>query len=513
MVVHIRKHFSQLCCKHKIETTKKYKFVKFKKMMYRIPTYSFKLKYELLLLALVLSFSCFAKNKPTTVAVEARQNALAKEWKTYQAQTVDRIPGFIMKKEPKLNQYGSWMTEQRTATGFFRTEFINNRWWIIDPEGYPYYCKGVAVFRPGASDLQIQKKNETFGSDSVWAEKETSMLKSWGFNGLGAWSAVDLISQMETPMAYTIIISPMGNYKSEHIKKFGGKYKVADWQGYRFDLAMVFDPEFDVHVAKAINAVEKFKNDKFLLGYFTDNELPWKNDALDRHLNFLAKDEAGYIATKKWLDERKGKDASVNDITQEDRMAFMAFYFETYMRKVTEALRKADPNHMYLGCRFNQDREQELTNPEIFKLAGKYMDIISINHYRKWQPLQEQMKNWGEWSGKPFLITEWYTKGEDSGLPNNTGAGWNVRTQQDRGYFYENFTIELLKNKYSVGWHWFTYQDNDPLNLKTDSSNRDSNKGLVDSNYNPYNSLLQRTKDVNSNVWNLIRFFDNNTLK
>ena len=49
------------------------------------------------------------------------------------------------------------------------------------------------------------------------------------------------------------------------------------------------------------------------------------------------------------------------------------------------------------------------------------------------------MNNWGEWSGKPFLITEWYVKGEDSGLPNATGAGWNVPTQDDR-----NFLRKLL---------------------------------------------------------------------
>ena len=285
---------------------------------------------------------------------------------------------------------------------------------------------------------------------------------------------------------------------------------MAGWQGYRFDLAMVFDPEFDAFIESSVAPIAKYVNDKYLLGYFTDNELPWKNDALDRHLNFLAKDEPGYLAAKKWLDDRKGKVSSVSDITQEDRMAFTGYYFETYMQKVTAALRKADPNHMYLGCRFNQDKDQELTNPEIFKVAGKYMDIISINHYRKWQPIAEQMNQWATWSGKPFIITEWYTKGEDSGLPNNTGAGWNVRTQADRGNFYQNFCIELVRSKSCVGWHWFKYQDNDPLNLKTDISNRDSNKGLVDSNYNPYLPLMLKAKELNQNVWNLIQFFDKN---
>ncbi|MCD8262321.1 MAG: hypothetical protein LUD15_13305 [Bacteroides sp.] len=198
----------------------------------------------------------------------------------------------------------------------------------------------------------------------------------------------------------------------------------------------------------------------------------------------------------------------VEDITQEDRMEFTAFFFETYMQKVTSVLREVDPNHMYLGCRFNQEKEQELTNPRIFEVAGRYMDIISINHYHKWQPLQEQMNQWGEWAGKPFLITEWYIKGEDSGLPNATGAGWNVATQQERGLFYENFTLELLKNPWSVGWYWFRYQDNDPENLRTDSSNRDSNKWVVDNEYNPWLPILEHAGKVNQQAYSLIRFFD-----
>ena len=144
----------------------------------------------------------------------------------------------------------------------------------------------------------------------------------------------------------------------------------------------------------------------------------------------------------------------------------------------------------------------------MFEVAGKYMDIISINHYRKWQPDSQQMSDWIEWSGKPFIITEFYTKGEDSGLPNNTGAGWNVRTQEDRGWFYQNFTMELLKSKGCVGWHWFTYMDNDPENLHTDYSNRDSNKGVVKWNFEPYTVLLDEMKQLNDRVWNLIQYFD-----
>ncbi|SFD84814.1 hypothetical protein [Flavobacterium phragmitis] len=449
-----------------------------------------------------------AQNKITYQKVEARQNALDPKWVAYDAKTIDKLPGFKIKKQLPGSIYGSSKMWQKEATGFFRTEKVDNRWWIIDPEGYPYIFKGVAVFNAGRSVNQQKAFDKKYGSKENWVKQESKLLRDNGFNGVGAWSNVDLVRNAENPLVYTVIISPMGMYHADHIKKYGGKYKEASWQNYRFDLVMVFDKEFDAYIEKSVKEVTQYKNDKYLMGYFTDNELPWYNDALDKHLTLLAKDEQGYIAAKEWLDKRKGFNASASDITQEDRMAFTAFYFETYMKKVTDALRKADPNHMYLGCRFNQDKEQELTNPEIFKVAGKYMDIISINHYRKWEPSQDLMNNWGEWSGKPFLITEWYTKGEDSGLPNNTGAGWLVRTQKERGLFYQNFTLELLKNKNSVGWHWFKYMDNDPQDLSTDYSNRDSNKGIVNSNFEPYQPLLKEMKVINDNAYELTRYFD-----
>lgn len=442
------------------------------------------------------------------IQVLARKNAKSQDWKSYATVTVDALPGFSTCEEDlALGKFGGFLARTYEATGFFRTEQIDGRWWFIDPEGHPYICRGLAVFSMGGSDRQKQALQEKFSTAQNWAENQQEMLRGYGFNGLGAWSAVDVVRKSEHPLPYTVIISPMGRYKAKHIKRYGGKYHKAGWQNYRFDLAMVFDSEFDEFVEKELAKAADYKDDPYLVGYFTDNEIPWVNDALDRHLTCLAKDEQAYLVVSEWFNNRKGHVAGADEITPEDRAAFNAFYLETYLSKVTAALRKYDPNHLYLGCRFNQHRE-ELVSRSMFEVAGKYMDVVSINHYQRWQPETKKMADWVEWSGKPFLITEFYTKGEDSGLPNNTGAGWNVHTQQERGWFYQNFTMELLKSRGCVGWHWFTYMDNDPQNTKTDYSNRDSNKGIVRWNFEPYTELLEPMKQLNESVWSLIRYFD-----
>lgn len=107
------------------------------------------------------------------------------------------------------------------------------------------------------------------------------------------------------------------------------------------------------------------------------------------------------------------------------------------------------------------------------------------------------------------MVTEWYAKGMDApGLANVSGAGWVVKTQRDRGYFYENFTLGLLESQGCVGWHWFKYMDNDPDDTKSDPSNRDSNKGVVSNRYEPYADLVAAMRRINERTYRLIDHFD-----
>jgi hypothetical protein len=106
------------------------------------------------------------------------------------------------------------------------------------------------------------------------------------------------------------------------------------------------------------------------------------------------------------------------------------------------------------------------------------------------------------------ILTEWYAKGMDSGLSNISGAGWSVYTQEDRGRFYQNFTLGMLEAPACVGWHWFKYMDNDPTDPKAELSNTDSNKGIVRTNYEPYEPLVRQMRELNRCVYPLTTYFD-----
>ena len=257
-----------------------------------------------------------------------------------------------------------------------------------------------------------------------------------------------------------------------------------------------------------ISKASTYKNDKYLIGYFIDNEIPWKEYALEYCLTKWPSTHINHQKAQEWLDQRKGKSGStLSDASTSDKRAFIAYCYEVYLQKVSAALKKYDPNHLFLGDRFNQ-WGHELVNEEMFKVAGKYVDVVSINHYQRWEPDQAVMRNWEAWAEKPFMVTEFYTKGLDSGLGNTSGAGWVVKTQNDRGLFYQNFVNQLVKSGVCVGWQWFTYMDNDPTNPGSDSSNVDSNKGIVQWDCTRYDALIAQMREINECTYNLARFYD-----
>lgn len=57
----------------------------------------------------------------------------------------------------------------------------------------------------------------------------------------------------------------------------------------------------------------------------------------------------------------------------------------------SSAIRKADPNHMYQGCRFHGEA---LPDPELFCAIGKYAAAVSVNVYGIWKLDSEIITTW-----------------------------------------------------------------------------------------------------------------------
>lgn len=402
--------------------------------------------------------------------------------KTFQARptrTLASFPDVTPLDRSALTRYGGLSLDKQHATGFFRVEKLGDRWWMIDPEGGRFIFTGVCSL----SGSFIAQNGIAHALD---------VLRSADFRGCGGFSDHAAIHAADKPLPYTVTLHLMSQFG----RKLGLTHAQSGHTGYADDCIPVFDPGFEAHCVETCRTLlATLKDDPWLVGVFSDNELPTPEDLLDR---MLKRPGAAQTAAKAFIG---GK----TKITDELRRAFIDHAFDTYFRITTQAIRSVLPHHLCLGSRFHG---RALRLQGVWTAAGRWCDAISVNYYNRWTPDQEHLTNWLTWSGKPCLVTEFYVKASDSGLPNTTGAGWIVKTQADRGAFYQNFALTLLESKSCVGWHWFKFIDNDPADKKAEASNKDSNKGILNLRGEPYLPLLNAMRALNSRVFPLIEHMD-----
>ncbi|MFC1717358.1 hypothetical protein ACFL6S_27105 [Candidatus Poribacteria bacterium] len=458
----------------------------------------------LLSLVLISSVNLAFSQEEGFVIVKAKRKP-DQPWKEYETRTIDLLPGFTPgAADTEFSKFGGWLDRKVEATGFFYVKKVGDRWWLVDPDGYLFIHVGVCSTRIGKSKTNKEMLEEKFGTPEQWAAATTDMLREYSFNGTGGWSDAEYIRKAPQPVVYTLMLSFMSSFGS----KLRITTQLSGHKGYPRGCFPVFHPDFQEFCDERAKSLLETKDDPHLLGHFSDNELPMPS--LEKHLELDQNNpdlKYGYLAAREWLTQRRGSEANAEDINDEDQDAWAEYVFDRYFEITTKATRKYDPNHLCLGPRFHGSVKK---SRGAWKAAGKYLDVVAANYYGAWGPKQDWLSKWAEWSGKPMMITEFYTKGMDSGYPNNTGAGWIVETQNDRGLFYQHFVLGLLESGSCVGWHWFKYMDNDPSDLTTDPSNRDSNKGIITIKYDRYEPLLEKMKALNRDVYALIQYFDTN---
>ncbi len=424
--------------------------------------------------------------------------------------------------------YGGYMDPdmKQAATGFFYSKKLGDRWWIIDPLGYPCYIRAmhaVGMSYMGSPNQQREALN-IYGSSEKWQIAICRWLKDdLGFNTVDSQNG---FNNVESRM---ILQTGAGSLAAAYGKKVGTNNSVGGSTTFSENNTMpIFDPGFVTHCEESLKSLEAKKNDPWILGFTSDNELPMDKNMLFNYLSIDPTNPANYYSYASawtWLINMTGKDnPTPDDVDNELMEQFRGFVWDRYFNVVTTSLRKYDPNHMYLGTRFLTGVKDA---PWVARFAAEYLDCMTVNWYGDWEPQAQDLYEFCSVIDLPLMVTEFYTKAlENDGsfddpndpLKNTRGAGWIVRTQQDRGDFYQNFTLRLLECKYFVGWHWHMYLDDDDspeviyINGVDgdwrDQSNIDANKGIVNNWHQPYEELCDSMAEINLNVYRLIKHFD-----
>jgi len=216
-------------------------------------------------------------------------------------------------QSPKRDRFGGLEGSRGfRPTGFFRTERRDGRWWLVTPDGNPFFSIGMDCVGTGgptyiegrefmfrdlpardgelaahwserddrrglgaqrglsfdhghAFNFYTANLERKFGADwrSRWREEAMARLEAWGFNTIGNWSDPELKEMHRLP--YTVPLSPEGQYA-----------KVSAGEDLWGPMADPFDPRFAAAADQmARNAAARFRGDPYLIGYFVDNELSW----------------------------------------------------------------------------------------------------------------------------------------------------------------------------------------------------------------------------------------------
>ncbi len=427
---------------------------------------------------------------------DSNRNIQYSDWKIFPSHTVESIKDFRPLETLKTNKYGGDLNNKVVSTGFFSTTKIKGRFWVIDPEGNYFYNIAINGVRLGKSPDNEAAFAKKYGTTQNWITASKKLLDNNGFNTIGSWSDIDAIvpynKENIKPIVYCTQLSLLGSYAQNKKNNNQPNYPV---------LAYVFEDGFKNWCNKKNELLIKSSQDQNLFGHFSDNELPFQDNLLISFLKINNQQDQAYQVALKWI---KDKAIDTSKISKDQKEAFSGYVCEAYYKTVAESIKKYDPNHLFIGSRLHASAKN---NPFVLTAAELYCDIISINYYGNWELSAVHNHQWAEMK-KPFIITEFYTKAMDSKMDNITGAGWLVKTQEDRGVHYQNFCLTLLQNRNCVGWHWFRYQDNDPNDPSADPSNKDANKGIVNTFYETYNPLLDRMKKINENIYQLIKHID-----
>jgi len=442
---------------------------------------------------------------------------------------------------PDRNKYGGWTAgPQLKATGLFRVEKYEGKWWLVDPEGRLFWSHGTdcvrshnatpindrehyfsnlpedgsefAQFYAGGSwaphgyykgssyktyDFSRANFLRKYGQDWVaaFAEITHRRLKSWGMNTIANWSDRDIYLMRKTPYVCTISYSAKTLEGSEG---YWGKF---------FD---VFDPSFREALRRRLES-EKGRaiGDPWCIGYFVHNELAW-GDEMSLALATLIS-PAEQPAKKVFLDDLKVKYKTIDKLNavwgtnhatwdallqsrqapdkEKARADLTTFYTktaETYFRIIHDELDKFTPGQLYMGCRF------AWVNDLAARAAAKFCDIVGYNRYT-YSVADHRLPDRID---KPTIIGEFHFGALDRGMF-HTGLK-KTANQQDRADKYESYVRGALRNPYIVGTHWFQYKDQATTG-RGDGENYQI--GLIDICDKPYPEIIRAVREVGNNLY------------
>lgn len=400
----------------------------------------------------------------------------------------------------------------RGKPGFWQlAQDTSGIWWFKSPDGKREWLAGITTVQPFqyarnpigphylSRDYSGQPSKTAAPTNAAtrrWAAATLPRIKSAGFKHLGAWCH-PAFHELDIPITRDLEL-----------------WKWAGGQSTR-----LYDPAFTTYVRQAVeNLVTPLKDNKNLIGYFSDNELVWSPEAVgpNFYFDYLPPDNPNRREVLKvirqlwptlpelnaaWRTSHRSWDEveawrtiprSPTPAWSALTSAFLEHLAGDYFRLTTKWIKEADPNHLIMGVRF-----RGFAPEEVVRASRDYTDAQSLNYYVSDALLDQQMfEMMYRESGQPVLIGEYAFHSLDgrSGNRNTFGFYGQVTDQIARADGYRLFTTRLARLPYVVGADWFQWNDEPPSGRSSDGE--DVNFGIVDIDDRPYELMLTAIRET-----------------
>ena len=437
-----------------------------------------------------------------------------------------------------LDQYGGWTGRQFESTGFFRVE-KDERSWLVTPNGNAFLSFGVNHLHPDwwRQDYNRDAWNERLGVVRRDRNGFRTALRAWflqtcgdyGFNSVGVHNSLDLVNTPRPSMPY---VRPISFVDIPH------------WQ------TDVPDENFvDVFAENFVGRCDRLaselaapaRNDPYLIGYaMTDCPLLTEEDCRERpdviggarrksrigwprRLRNLGSEAAGKLAYVETVREvyrdriadfnatygtefgsfaelavaeawRPRTDLSNANETR-DNVEFLQRVVARYYGTALDAIRRHDPNHLFLGDKINANTD---TLDTVLPVTSRFTDIVFYQMYGRYEVQEPGLDRWSSLVDKPFINGDSaFTMITDT-MPRPYGPVADSLEQR------VEWTVEFFRSAFArpefVGWHYCGLIDGSQLVSRKQER---QHSGLIDGYGRPYPGLREAISECAGDMYRI----------
>jgi len=308
-------------------------------------------------------------------------------------------------------------TTQAEPNGFYSLGQQKGHWWLITPEGSPFFTVGINHIDPASlrypENIDIWR-NQYGGSTIRWIKESVAPnLKEWGFNTVG-WVQEVTVRKWQHSRAFTIDEYRALDMPYCNLLPFTESHQ---WEKHtvHYDFRSEDWKEWVDYVARAHCA--EMADEKNLIGYFYSDCPTWTHSRTDNEWR-------GPIFDPERLNSKAGR--------QELSELARCYYKTTH-----DAIRRYDKHHLILGDRYEANAP---IATEVIEAALPFVDVLSFQDFKN--PVQH-LDEWYRKTGKPVLLAD------------AAGVDWRSEEffKRNNGAWYAEVLTALHRNPGCVGFH------------------------------------------------------------